>query len=558
MVAALILSVALFKDIGIQLTSDPKLSKTLSLSLVMRPLKEAMVALQNGAQEPISLAPELAEHKVNLIFRDRKLSDVMAAIAECLWLDWSRTKGGGYRLSASAELKSQIAKQLSFEKNEAIQIFRSRVARLSDYDLHTSDFNPQLGKALHTLAIHGDALFQGRKEAEDIVDDLSIPYWVPISDCLNANLDAAVNAIFEDGQLRASTDGREGSLHLDPTIFAPWAKVNGKTQPFAACSTRLIWDQFTKQILCNLVWESSDPGLGFARPSFPLSLEPPRGAKLGPMAERLLSWSQAKDPTLLSKSLVTDGLSLGISPYRSGMSSLGDQLRYLAAAADISVVSDAYRVAVSYQQPYNAPTVGDYLNQMTRERVNNIALVKPGGYRSDNGWLMLRHAAFWHLDESEIPEAVLDSLEMPLRKKKGLAIDDYAHLAIQLTSGQRYAFGSDRIGLFEFSRRPFRDDLDLLRLWSEISPDQQQDANGPGLDVSSLSADARSHYRQPFKSGPGSNFSHLALLRLSDELENAFLQAKFTVNPRSTIITSILKALQILVGRKNLPITLSI
>jgi len=135
------------------------------------------------------------------------------------------------------------------------------------------------------------------------------------------------------------------------------------------------------------------------------------------------------------------------------------------------------------------------MGQLARERVRNIPLVKPAGYRSSHGWLMVRHQSFWRLDESEISERLLSPLEQALRKGQTLTIDDYAGLAAELKPEHRAAFGMDRIGLFEFSHRPFSDDWSMLHLWGNMSPDQRRDTIGDGCDVSSLTPEAQADLR---------------------------------------------------------------
>ncbi len=472
--------------------TDRKLDKTLSLTFVMTPLKTVVAALAKEAGETISVTRELSEHKVNLIFHDRKISDVMRALADCLWLEWIPTKGSGFQLRAPRNLKSDITKQELFEKDRARTALQARVNRLSLYVKPLDELWNMYLSAASALALHGNNPFPGREKLEQTAEDLKVPYWVPIGESLKMGLGTPIQDIFENGQVSLFSDGGSGKASLDCARLMPVALLNGKQQEFYGCSARLTWNPLGQEVSGEFFFESDVEDItSCKRLSLPLTLN--SDIIRGPLTKRFDSWSRADDPTLLGRKLDSDKASFGESPYRVGMSSLGDHLRYISEAADVSVVSDAYRVAVSYPKPYTGRTVGAYLNQLVHEAVEGAPLIKPGGYRTNDGWLMVRHQSFWHLDETEIAESDLARLENALKKNQPLTVDEYADFATQLRPEQSAAFGTDRIGLFEFSNRPFEFSWPILRLWGVLSPEQRAFAKENGLDITTLSPNAL-HY----------------------------------------------------------------
>ena len=238
---------------------DIRLSRPMSMNMVMQPLKEVIADLARESGERFQVEPDLAEHKVNLIFHDRTIADVMTALSECLWLDWAPLKGGGYKLYASQKLKSDTLKQLQFEKDEAVRAFRTRIARLTTYDRPVDDYYSKYGEALKTLASHGEAPFPGRDDMEHIVEDMKMPYWIPVGECLCAGPGDPVATLFDYGRLTASTDRSQQAFTLDPTRFTPFAKINGKPEAFTGCSCKLSWEPFRGDVRGRFLWEWQNP-----------------------------------------------------------------------------------------------------------------------------------------------------------------------------------------------------------------------------------------------------------------------------------------------------------
>jgi len=171
---------------------------------------------------------------------------------------------------------------------------------------------------------------------------------------------------------------------------------------------------------------------------------------------------------------------------------LGEHLEFIADHANIPVIGDAFRVFCSSAEYKSASTVGGYLNALKESKYDHQGhLPAPiSYYRAKDGWLFVRHYAFWRRFACEIPESVLQPIEAIAQSKPFLTTDEYASFVGGLSSDQAEPLHREwpwsHEVAFRFQPSPIHDAFLSLKLWSTLSDSQKALADGIGLNLNDI------------------------------------------------------------------------
>lgn len=466
---------------------DSRLGKPVSLQEVTRSLESVAKDFAGATGVPLSVATAIRDRKVTLIFHGRPAREAMAALADTLFLDW-KPQGSGYTLVLNDAAGQDERKQADFEAGEARKAIARLLRQKASYEGATyEDLRGRYDDARRRLA---DA--EAAKAAPDAiaalkaeVDDFMDPTFVAIARSIGDRADDVAESLAEGKDVFLSNVPNEPAIPLAAALLPPLF-ANGNRFGWFRMRVRLRFDPTAFALEAS---QSGTANNGIpARSETSLALDAPDP---GPLERRLKAWAQTADPAVLEKRLDAASADFPDPGYRARLASVSEHLEFLAKAADVPVVGDAFRLAASPLARQAGATVGEYLRALDETRISGLSLAKIGATRTQNGWLMVRHARYWRRLPAEIPERLLEPGERIAEKGGVPGVDDFAALAESLSAPQENALapGSRRIPvLARFSLYPLRVAGGELRLWNALDPSQRERATGAGLDVSALGA----------------------------------------------------------------------
>jgi hypothetical protein len=223
--------------------------------------------------------------------------------------------------------------------------------------------------------------------------------------------------------------------------------------------------------------------------------------KSSKLLTRLSRWASDADSSVLD-TVITPGEPERQPPgYFTSDSepgfTLAEHLEYIADHSHVSVIGDAFRILCSWSLFKGAHNVREYLNSLTKARFQGRSKLPPAvGYcRTKEGWLFVRHHAYWRRLVAEIPESVLQPIEKAAHSKELLSSDDLASFVAELSDEQAAPFNremseGDELAI-QFSPLMISRAFLSLRLWARLSARQRELADGSGLVLARIDARQR-------------------------------------------------------------------
>jgi hypothetical protein len=188
---------------------------------------------------------------------------------------------------------------------------------------------------------------------------------------------------------------------------------------------------------------------------------------------------------------VNDPTTAPTSPYRSGMVGRSQLLIDLADRSGVPLVADAFRRGLTRPTWVVGKSVQDCLESYSKICTAPYR-VRPDYVREVKGWLMLRAHHWWWNSNSEVPESVLEPLEVQPAKRSPLALPVYLKFLTSLNPSQSAAVRRPDFLLLRFPVGSMGATADSLTLISLLDPAGQAQALSPeGLDLSNANAEAQ-------------------------------------------------------------------
>lgn len=482
--------------------SDQRLLKPISMRLKIASFSLMAGDLARETGVPITVAANLVDRKITLIFHDKPVAEAMQMVAKTFFGEW-KPSGGGYifelpREEISREVAMIAAEDVAMRAALDQAIHRmAEVARLAP-DLVDARRKQVDGEITHLGTPKTDA---DKKALASLTNEramLSMSSWRDLGTAFKSASSDQLLRLEAGTPIFASTESSQGMLPFSAEGFKGMsighevmdAQGNAhweEGQPTAVAAA-IRYNEIGERLeVSEMVLGMGSSGAACMPKSLDLLYLPEvyEATKDKELRKLMSTWATATDPEVLKKA-ITRPEKTPTSPYMSKLLSMADHLEYVADNAGIPVIADAFRVPVSYNIFPTAKDIDAYFTELNKNQFmwNGI-----GYRRTDGGWLMYRHTRFWRQQEREIPEKLL----APLEAKTEWTLDDVAGLAAKLTPKQAYAL-SKRIVLVRFPRMPFTEAMPALRLWGNLPREQQQKAYRTGITPRDMSADQSGLY----------------------------------------------------------------
>lgn len=485
---------------------DPRLVKPISIRVKLVPLSTCVKAFSDATGVGIYVAPSIAERKVTVIFKDRPASDAMTMLAQTLFFDWT-TEVGGYRLESPHEAVNEELGMLSAEDAVLKERLAATVKELADTAARPKE---ELIEQRDKMQAELDRLRPSRDpDAKKKYEELRKQYrkfnwlsWYDIGYALR-NGPAAIDALTAGETVFAST--KRGEALPLPITAIPQGTVmvlvpgpDGKPMPERRTATGAVAAIRCNPVTGRLQYKTLGTGLGdqggiqTGQEAWLLeSGEAENKLWRLPLRKHLRDWGRTLDAGLLARKMPKEAAAPVSPGYAAQAFTIADHLEHLADAAGVCIVADAYRLPVSGEGWMGGATVGDYVRELRDKAVYET---RGATFRTENGWLLCRHAHYWRFLNSEIPEVAYAAMEAKVKAGEALTLDDYATFAGRLTPWQAMVF-SYRPSLTRFPRVPLIEAMPALRLWASLGADQRQQAYVGGLPATEMSPDELRLYR---------------------------------------------------------------
>ncbi|MFI5386298.1 MAG: hypothetical protein ACHQ50_09280 [Fimbriimonadales bacterium] len=213
---------------------------------------------------------------------------------------------------------------------------------------------------------------------------------------------------------------------------------------------------------------------------------PPKELEKTPFAKLLKEWETPLDrfpKEMLERPALNGEESDGMAApgYFDGKTGLSEELEAIYRRTGIPIVSTSFRL----------PALDDHLPESgtARELIEHLAKKEECFLRSDGGYLLVRHPAFWLFEVSEPPERTVRRIEA-VRKSTPLGLLDYADLAASMANSQGGDFGwyigdgimfrhcdrwiEGRGILVRFDPKPIADAFPALAILGQMNSDQRR------------------------------------------------------------------------------------
>jgi hypothetical protein len=465
------------------LAGDKRLEQSITLRYLNQSLEDIAKGLTRTLQIPVVASMEIRDRKATIIVRNRSASDVMSGLAHCLMMAW-RKEANGYRLILSNEGRRIEKEQLKFEFEKDRANLKAWVGRLSKYEaLDDDDVQEMWRESSRRLRQESAGLSPTeRKALKQKTEELSSP-WIAIASALLRE-PRAIDNLLLGRSIFASTNPADRGLPLKLALMHS-RYDNGKKVLPAEVLLSLSYSAVKGELVARYL------SLYEGEPGMPM---PPMIARVADVTEKIGPLEQAfaklaTDPGPESKRPLNEEGEFRNPGYRSSFVSLADHLSYLSDTSGSDIIADAFRQGVSVARPFVGATTGEYLTSLHSSKNPKEIRFRPVDFVwSKNQFLMVRHANFWKLQQTEVPERILGPVEERIAKQGYSTIEDFAQIAGQVTAVQREVFELSSVGLFHFSKYPLGQAFEQLRFWGSLSPRQREEAQSEaGLPLTGLS-----------------------------------------------------------------------
>lgn len=485
--------------------TDARLKNPVSLRLKAVPMSIFVKQFGQAAGVPMAVAPNIADRKITIIFKERPAVEAMQKVAETFFCSWTYD-GSSYRLLMPRENALEESGLIDAENEALKKRFRAYVANLTAMAARPQDQvladQKRIRDEMQTLRSRKDAdakkrLQQLRAEYEKVANAHQWDLGFALKGAPNA-----ADALLSGTTLFASTKKGEAlplaataTPHFQTRVVIPGP--DGKptselrTPGGAVMAIRLnqVTGELETMTMATGLGDSASGGMG-AHQAMLDTGEVEAMLRDNPLKKRLREWARDENGSVTARKLAKPGEAKPAG-YVQKAYTLAEHLEFLADAADISVVADAFRLPVGSEQFFSAPTVGEYVRSL---RDMALPPTRSGYFRTEGGWLMARHPHFWRRLQDEIPESAFVPLESKAAAGEMPTLEDYAAFAMTLSPWQTQVF-ADLPPLTRFPRLPLVDALPALRLWGSLNASQREAASQDGLTLQAMTPQQQEMYR---------------------------------------------------------------
>lgn len=478
---------------------DSRLAAAVRFDAKYLPLSDFAAEITKATKVKVEVDRAIADRKV-AIFAERPLDETMTRLAEALFLEWV-PEGDGYRLRLREDvaqeekaMRAEEARVLADGLRKGVQALaaigrkpletyrREYAAAKAEYDESTQD-KSEKGKqrsAQLAYSLRQRFPYSGQREIWD--RGYALSQLTPVQ----------LEGLVRGEPYFASTQPRPGMGRLD-------AKAGDLIGEAGASTSRpreggmlmaAMFDPGTRTLAFRYRTLGEQTGiLGTDRHLNPLE-DPAYNQSLAkqPLALRIAEWVKGRDEAVMSAPLSKPAEPPAIPAINA--ISQSDLLRWIHLKTGVPIVADAFRVAVNYPDYPQSGTIDAALKALTPQYYAPMMPPVPH-YRSNKGWLMLRHRRYWRRLDAELPERVL----RPLEAKAMPTIDDYANLAASMTPVQLANAKRPEDFLVAFPTYAFKD-IDALRLWASLPAGIRTNAQRSGIPLRSFSGPALAALRE--------------------------------------------------------------
>jgi len=445
--------------------TDPRLQKPVTLQLPNAPFAEILEELSKHTGVPFTIHPSLQEEKATFFVTNQPAQQVLAKWMSLFGLK-CEPKEDGYQLLPDPALRQQEQEAVEWERRmirlEAEKTLRrwSRLIR-DDYPVHArraSDIEEEMDK----LQQEKPPGWQDRRAAlaEQFaqVQEVALPHQY-LAGWLYRLFAPTVWSRLRNGEtVWFSTAQEPGMLPL-PQDALRWQAYPDRPIP-RSMRFGIRLDEIGQELVFYTITQPADPN---AEPELELYTHPvsPNPEQKPSLQLRWERWQTS--PEEFSKYQRTIQHKKPVSAPPPEQSTAADSLCWIAKHAQMNVIADAFRV------PLRPITEGDTVAQW----LSRFTLEEPGYLRIEGDWLLFRHARYWRLKSSELPEKLVRQMEQKWATE-GLSLDDYAALAAQLTPEGIVRVRESNGYSFRFDSAPLRDAALALRFWASLSAEQKK------------------------------------------------------------------------------------
>lgn len=505
-----------------KLNEDALLQRRITMWLKMEPMRDAL--RQIGKQTGVALRCQdaIAEAKVAIFVEDRPAHEILTQLAKLFRYEWRKNDDGGYTLYAPDDTRLQeekIANLVREARRKAIQelIQAARAVRkmsleqrekeLEALEETTAPLTPQQQvylSMLHTMM----PLKITRQAADGEWVETGERYFPPtysIYHCLATLPDRAIEALLDGQTIGFSTKPAQGVFMMPNDALLPeWMRDSrwvpppegseepGKVQndlhnpEFAGVWLRLATRLNMLEYELVSLQTMSEGATQANNKHHPLKRHDGGDAfSIVPYLQEGAFWRDWEAWATPQKQLLErfperveqrkEEPAPKLPQYRSSYGlSLNwatpvDALEQLAWATRRPVISDAFRLVITYVEPGSLLAPRKILEQLGDSCWLRV---------DESGYLLARHRHYWAYRRYEFPEAWLRPLEQKYEQQGWLSLDDYIALASKLTDLQVEYLTQGRhslsMPLVRFEFEPLVACLPALRFLASLSAAQRQ------------------------------------------------------------------------------------
>ncbi len=447
--------------------TDPRLQKTITLQLPNALLSEVTQELSKQTGVPFTLHPSLQEEKATFFVTNQPAQQVLAKWMSLFGLK-CEPQGESYHLLPDPALRQQEQEAVEWERR-ATHLDTERTLRRwsqliqDDFPVHAAralDIEEEMDK----LQQEKPSGWQERRAAlaERFPDALEVALLHRyLAGWLYRRFASTMWSRLRNGEtVWFSTAQEPGTLPL-PQDALRWQAYPDRPIP-RSMRFGIRLDETRQELVFYTITQPEDPN---AEPeleldTYPVSPDPEQKPSLQLRWER---WQTS--PEEFSKYQRTIQHKKSVPAPLPEQSTAADSLCWIAKHAQMNVIADAFRIPV--RPVVEGSTLAEWLSRFTLE--------EPGYLRIEGDWLLFRHARYWRLKRSELPEKLVRQMEQKWATE-GLSLNDYATLAEQLTPEGILRVRESTSYSFRFDSTPLRQAAVALRFWASLSAGQKESA----------------------------------------------------------------------------------
>lgn len=512
---------------------------TVQQRMIMLPELLREIGKQTGVR--LTCARDLSVDKLTVFVKDKPAVEVLTHIATLVMGEWHKTKGG-YSLAQTAKARKWEEELLTWDRENRLQKARETIETYMTYSekdyaelvrqVRQQREAKQAGKPPSVVVTPGG---QQMRFVGPILgsgeDDYAELHNYLLGRILRGFTRAQWQAFWRGEVFVAATFDLPGALRLPPETLE-WLRQSVQLElPYvqdelaeAFRRQRLSEAESTQHVLLlfALDEQSGSVRTTIARynPESPsprtlgtiggaamfTAKQSPHRLEEHPCQQYWGQWqTDPKNPSspewLASKIAPLPNAPKPTSEYSRFLFSyppftLADYLQWLSQNTSINILADAYRTAWNayIDLPFHVPgeTVGEWLRRIAKS-------FRKAWWHAEGEWLLVKHADFWRLRPTELPEAIVRQIEKKIaRGQIDTLLDDYAALAGSITPAHRkrvqikggYAVRFPIYYIVQFH-------LPFLRFWASLNWAQKNATLRDGfIPLRTLSAKQRQTFMQ--------------------------------------------------------------